>query len=70
MELLQMIFSKDFCDRMTDNGFKQEDCRFTLDISNNSFMMQVMKPWSGLHKVIPILGKIQDQVGGTLSNLI
>lgn len=34
-------------------------------------MMQVMKPWSGLHReVIPILGKIQDQVGGTLSNLI
>lgn len=52
MELLQMIFGWDFCDRPTDNGYKLKDCRYTLDIRNNSFMNQVVKHWSWLHREV------------------
>jgi len=59
--------------RTRDNGFKQKEGRFRLDIRKKFFTMQVARPWHRLPReavAAPSLAVFKVRLDRALSNLV
>ncbi|KGL99475.1 hypothetical protein N301_15355, partial [Charadrius vociferus] len=55
------------------NGFKLEECRFSLDIRKKFFTMRVVRHWNRLPREAvdaPSLEVFEARLDGALSNLV
>ncbi|KFZ68191.1 hypothetical protein N338_01374, partial [Podiceps cristatus] len=67
------LFRKACSDRMRENGFKLEGCRFRLDIRTKLFSMRVVRHWTSLPKEVvdaPSLEAFKARLDGALNSLV
>ncbi|KFQ58858.1 hypothetical protein N334_11144, partial [Pelecanus crispus] len=67
------LFSKAYCDRTGNNGFKLKEGIFRLDIRKKFFTMRVVKHWNRLPRDVveaPSLETFKVRLDGALSNVI
>jgi len=68
------LFIRECSDRMSGNGFKQEKCRFRLDIRKKfSTVRVVVSHWNRLPSEVvnaPSLEAFKTRLDGALSNLV
>ncbi|KFQ71014.1 hypothetical protein N335_05178, partial [Phaethon lepturus] len=67
------LFSRAYCNRTRDNGFKLKEGRFTLDIRKKFFTVKVVRHWPRLPREVvdaPFVETFQVRLDGALSNLV